>query len=90
MKEPVVKIVTKDGVEHIYSVLFSFDSSNTNKSYVVYTDYSKDDFENIKVYSSSYSYNENDELLLEDITTEYERNFIEVYIKEKLAELNLK
>lgn len=38
--------------EKEFEVLFSFESDNTNKKYITYTDYSKDDNGNIICYSS--------------------------------------
>lgn len=37
-----------------YTILFTFDSKITNKSYVIYTDFSRDDNANINVFYSSY------------------------------------
>ena len=48
------KITNEDGQEVEYEVLFTFDSEETNKSYMVYTDNSKDESGNIKVYASAY------------------------------------
>ena len=49
------KITNEDGKEVEYEVLFTFDSEETNKSYMVYTDDSKDESGNIKVYASVYT-----------------------------------
>ena len=38
--------------EKKFEILFSFESDNTNKKYITYTDYSKDDNGNIICYSS--------------------------------------
>ena len=38
--------------EKEFEILFSFESDNTNKKYITYTDYSKDDNGNIICYSS--------------------------------------
>lgn len=48
------KIKNESGKEVEYEVLFTFDSEETNKSYIVYTDDSLDEAGNIKVYASSY------------------------------------
>lgn len=48
-------IVKNENNEEIEcDVLFTFDSKDTNKSYIVYTDNTKDDMGNIKVYANTY------------------------------------
>ena len=72
------KIVIKnDRNEEIEcDVLFTFDNNDTNKSYIVYTDNTKDDLGNIKVYANTY--NEDDEEgVLGSIETEEEWTIIE-------------
>jgi len=72
------KIIIKNdkGEEIECDVLFTFDNNDTNKSYVVYTDNTKDELGNIKVYANTY--NEDDEEgLLGNIETEEEWNIIE-------------
>ena len=57
-------------------VLFTFDNNETEKSYIVYTDNTKDELGNIKVYANTY--NDNDEEgILGNIETEEEWNIIE-------------
>lgn len=70
-------IIKNDKNEEIEcDVLFTFDNNDTNKSYIVYTDNTKDDLGNIKVYANTY--NEDDEEgLLGNIETEEEWNIIE-------------
>lgn len=50
------KIVVKNtnGEEIECDVLFTFDSEDTNKSYIVYTDNTKDELGNIKVYANTF------------------------------------
>jgi len=72
------KIIIKNdkGEEIECDVLFTFDNNDTNKSYIVYTDNTKDELGNIKVYANTY--NEDDEEgLLGNIETEEEWNIIE-------------
>ena len=45
---------TQDGETVVCDVLFTFDSEETGKSYVVYTDNSKDESGNINVFASVY------------------------------------
>ena len=51
------KIVVKNanGEDIECDVLFTFDSDTTDKSYIVYTDNTKDDMGNIKVYANTYN-----------------------------------
>lgn len=48
----VFTIVNDEGKEIECEVLFTFDSDETKKSYIVYTDNSKDEVGNTKVYAS--------------------------------------
>ena len=69
-------------------VLFTFDSDETGKSYIAYTDNTKDDQGNIKVYANIYDPN-GESLRLEPITTEKEWkaiNNILVSVQEKVKE----
>ena len=45
-------ITNENGDSKEYEILFTFESENTNKKYVTYTDYSKDEENNIICYSS--------------------------------------
>lgn len=56
MKENNSKITLLDekGKEHEFDVYFTFDSDETGKSYMVYTDHSKDKNGKEKVYASIY------------------------------------
>ena len=47
-------MLDENGNEIIYDVLFTFESDETNKNYIVYTDNSKDEEGNIQVYASIY------------------------------------
>ena len=51
------KIMDNEGKEVVCEVLFTFDSEETNKSYIVYTDNTTDDKGNVKVYASVYKPN---------------------------------
>ena len=57
MENDKISIIDESGNTIICDILFTFDSAETNKSYVVYTDNSKDDFGNIKVYANTYDIN---------------------------------
>ena len=70
-------IIKNDRNEEIEcDVLFTFDNNDTNKSYIVYTDNTKDELGNVKVYANTF--NEDDEEgILGNIETEEEWNIIE-------------
>lgn len=53
------KIIVKnsEGKESECDVLFTFDSDETNKSYIVYTDNERDELGNIKVYANTFDDN---------------------------------
>ncbi len=63
-------------------ILFTFDSDETGKSYIVYTDNSKDDKGNTQVYAGTYDpAHMNDEFLqLGDIETDKEWKVIETIL----------
>jgi len=65
------KLVDADGKEIEYEILFTFESNETKKSYIAYTDNSLDENGKIKVYASVYEKEGNDLKLL-PITTEEE------------------
>lgn len=82
------KIMDNEGKEIVYEVLFTFDSEETNKSYIVYTDNTTDDKGNVKVYASVYKPNSDSTELL-PIETEREWKIIET-ILESIQEENEK
>ena len=49
-----LKIMDDFGIEKEYNILFTFDLRETGKSYVVYTDYSKNEEGNIRTFCSIY------------------------------------
>lgn len=53
-KDGKILIKDKDNVTHECDILFTFDSDETRKSYVVYTDNTKDELGNIKVYANTF------------------------------------
>ena len=70
-------VINDEGKEIICNVLFTFDSDETKKSYIVYTDNTKDEKGNIKVYASIYDPNSTDAMELLPIETEKEWKVIE-------------
>ena len=88
------KVINDNGEEIVCDILFTFDSEETGKSYIVYTDNSKDEKGNIQVYASIYDPNEENQKL-EPITTDAEWKVIETIlntlqeeIKNKMGENN--
>lgn len=75
------KVKNEEGKEVEYEVLFTFSSDETNKSYMVYTDDTKDESGNIRVYASAYTPGvETTELA--PIETEKEWKIIETILNE--------
>lgn len=79
-KENTFKIVDKEGKEIEFEVLFTFESDETGKNYMVYTDNTKTEDGMTKVYASVYDPN-SEVLELLPVETEREWNIIEVIIK---------
>ena len=69
-------VINDEGKEIECEVLFTFESEETNKNYIVYTDNTIDEIGNIKVYASIFDPN-NDTTKLDPIETEQEWNMIE-------------
>ena len=70
------KLKDEFGNETLYDVLFTFDSDETNKSHIVYTDNSLDDQGNVQVYASVY-YPGTGSTKLDPIETDKEWQWIE-------------
>ena len=75
------KIFNDEGKEIECEVLFTFDSDETKKSYMVYTDDSKDENGNVRVFASAYIPGEETTELL-PIETEKEWKIIDTILKE--------
>lgn len=54
MKENTFKMMTEDGQEVMCNVLFTFDSDETGKSYIAYTDNTFEEDGSIKAYAAVY------------------------------------
>lgn len=83
-----LKLVNDEGAELECDVLFTFDSDETNKSYIAYTDNTTDEAGNIKVYANIYDPTGAD-LSLQPLTSEKEWKVIEnilISVQEKLKE----
>ncbi len=73
------KVVNDLGEEVECQVLFTFDSKETNKSYIAYTDNTLDEEGNVKVYASTYDATGKDMRLM-PIETEKEWKIIETIL----------
>lgn len=78
-KENTFKIIDKDGKEIEFEILFTFESDETNKNYMVYTDNTIDEEGNTKVYASVFNPNA-EPLELLPVETEREWKVIETII----------
>ncbi len=78
------KLVDGNGKEVKCEVLFTFESDDTKKNYIVYTDNTTDEGGNTRVYASTYDPNAS-ELTLGAIETDAEWNMVE-QIMNKLQE----
>ena len=65
-----------DGIEVECEVLFTFESEETGKNYIVYTDNTLDEDDNTKVFASIYNPDE-EETVLQPIETDEEWAIIE-------------
>ena len=80
MKKNTFSMLDENGVEVVYDVLFTFESEETGKNYIVYTDNQKDETGNIEVYASIY-YPNDPQSRLEAIETEKEWKVIETILE---------
>ena len=87
-KENTFKVIDKDGNEIEFEILFTFESDETNKNYMVYTDNTKDSEGNTKVYASAFK-PDAEPLELLPVETEREWRIIETII-ESITEENKK
>lgn len=77
----------KDGKEVKYEILFTFESEETGKKYIVYTDNELDKDEMIKTYASIYE-EDGKELKLSPITDDREWNLVEKLINQATEEVD--
>lgn len=85
-----LKITNDRGETLECDVLFTFDSDETNKSYIAYTDNTTDEAGNVKVYANIYDPTGED-LSLQPLTSEKEWKVIEnilISVQEKVRESN--
>ena len=75
------KITNENGIEVEYEVLFTFESDETKKNYIVYTDNSLDEDGNTRVYASIYTPG-SEETELKPVETEREWKIIETILEQ--------
>ena len=88
MKEEQMKfkVIDENGKEMECEVLFTFESDETNKNYIVYTDNTTDEGGNTKVYASIYT-PDSEDLNLQPIETDKEWKIIETILNELQEEV---
>ena len=89
MKKNSFSMLDENGNEIVYDVLFTFESDETGKNYIVYTDNQKDEVGNIEVYASIYDPND-PQSKLEAIETEKEWKVIETILNTLQEEVKKK
>lgn len=94
MKENKFTLIDDNGVETTYDVLFTYESEETKKHYIAYTDNSLDETGNIQVYASIFDPT-NPNSRLEPIESEKEWKVVETIletlqeeVKKKIEEQN--
>ncbi len=94
MKENKFTLIDDNGVETTYDVLFTYESEETKKHYIAYTDNSLDETGNIQVYASIFDPT-NPNSRLEQIESEKEWKVVETIletlqeeVKKKIEEQN--
>ena len=80
------KVINDEGKEIECEVLFTFESDETKKNYIVYTDNTVDEEGNTKVYASIYNPDQ-DETKLLPIETDKEWKIIETILEELQNEI---
>lgn len=89
MDKNTFKVINDEGKEVVCHILFTFDSEETGKSYIVYTDDSKDEAGNIQVYASIFN-PEDPNTKLEAIESEKEWKVIETILETLQEEIKNK
>ncbi len=89
MKENKFTLIDDQGNETTYDVLFTYESEETKKHYIAYTDNSLDETGNIQVFASIYD-PENPNSRLEPIETEKEWKIVETILETLQEEVKKK
>lgn len=80
MDKNTFKVINNEGQEVVCNILFTFDSEETKKSYIVYTDNTTDANGSVQVYASIFNPNDPN-TKLEPIETEKEWKVIETILE---------
>lgn len=89
MEQNSFKVINDEGQEIVCDVLFTFDSEETNKSYIVYTDNSTDEEGNVQVFASIYDPKQENPKL-DPIETDQEWKIIETILNTLQEEIKKK
>ena len=89
MQQNSFKVINDEGKEIVCDVLFTFDSEETNKSYIVYTDNSTDEEGNGQVFASIYDPKQENPRL-DPIETDQEWKIIETILNTLQEEIKKK
>lgn len=89
MNKNTFTMIDENNKEVTYDVLFTFESDETKKNYIVYTDQSKDEEGNIQVFASIYDPDDPNSKL-EAIETEKEWKVIETILSTLQEEIKKK
>ena len=89
MKENKFTLIDDNGVETTYDVLFTYESEETKKHYIAYTDNSLDEIGNIQVYASIFDPT-NPNSRLEPIESEKEWKVVETILETLQEEVKKK
>ena len=76
-KDEMLLIKDENGIEKEYAILVTFDIEAKDKSYVLYTDYSKDENQDMRVFAASYDEEWNLSPLIDGDEIEYINQYIE-------------
>ena len=87
MDKNTFTVIDDNGKEIECEVLFTFESDETNKNYIVYTDNTTDDEGNVKVYASTFDPNA-ESTELKPIESEREWKIIETILESIQEESN--
>ena len=82
-----IKVTNDRGEEVVCDILFTFDSYETGKSYIVYTDNTKDESGKVRVYASTYNPND-PKTKLEELQTDKEWKIIDTILQTLQEEIN--
>ena len=80
-------VIDNNGKQIECDVIFTFKDDSNNISYIVYTDGTKDESGDLKIYSSRYVL-ENDNYILQAIENDYEWNMIDNMIASRFNEVD--